>query len=152
MPKSIDPIDVQKLIAEVAARHNLFLKPSDPAIALVTMNYLVFNDAMEKASAGIHETIAEFNTSYEKAERRAGTILAQEVKESAVQMRQGLQSDIHAAGLQAREYVHLVNEAHRHPALIRWSAIGLLVGAALFAGGVWVGRPCQEFCVNIPVG
>ena len=37
----------------------------------------------------------------------------QEVKESAAQMREGLQSDIHMAGLKAREYVHLVNEAHR---------------------------------------
>ena len=35
--------------------------------------------------------------------------------------------------------VHLVNEAHRRPALIRWSATGLLTGALLFGGGVWLG-------------
>ena len=54
-------------------------------------------------------------------------------------MRQGLQNDIHIAGLKAREFVHLVNEAHRRPALIRWSAVGLVAGALLFGGGVWLG-------------
>jgi hypothetical protein len=50
-----------------------------------------------------------------------------------------LQSDIHVAGLKAREIVHLVNEAHRRPALIRWSALGLVAGALLFGGGIWLG-------------
>jgi hypothetical protein len=54
-------------------------------------------------------------------------------------VRQGLQGDIHVAGLKAREIVHLVNEAHRRPALIRWSALGLIAGAALFGGGIWLG-------------
>jgi hypothetical protein len=66
-------------------------------------------------------------------------MLAQTVKESVVQMEASLQSDIHVAGLKAREIVHLVNEAHRRPALIRWSAAGLLAGALLFGGGVWLG-------------
>jgi hypothetical protein len=54
-------------------------------------------------------------------------------------MKEGLESDIHSAGLKAREIVHLVNEAHRRPALIRWSAVGLLAGLLLFGGGVWLG-------------
>jgi len=66
-------------------------------------------------------------------------VLAQMVKESAEQMRQGLQNDIQRAGLKACEFVHLVNEAHRRPALIRWSAVGLAAGTLLFGGGVWLG-------------
>ena len=54
-------------------------------------------------------------------------------------MQASLQSDIHVAGLKAREIVHQVNEAHRRPALIRWSAAGLLAGASLFGCGVWLG-------------
>jgi hypothetical protein len=50
-----------------------------------------------------------------------------------------LQNDIQIAGLMAREYVYLVNEAHRRPALIRWSACRLMAGAVLFGGGVWLG-------------
>jgi hypothetical protein len=139
MPKGSDSIDVQRLIAEVAARHNLFLKPSDPAIALVTMNQLILDAAIEAVNEQVRETIAEFQASMQKAEKRAGSMLAQTVKESTVQMQQGLKSDIHIAGLKAREIVHLVNEAHRRPALIRWSALGLAAGAVLFGGGVWLG-------------
>jgi hypothetical protein len=133
------PIDIQRLIAEVAARHNVFLRPDDPGIALVTMNRLVLEDAMERIHAQIRATIAEFHASMQRAESRAGSMLAQGVKESGAQMRQGLQNDIHIAGLKAREIVHLVNEAHRRPALIRWSAVGLVAGALLFGGGVWLG-------------
>jgi hypothetical protein len=139
MPDESGPIDIQRLIAEVAARHNVFLRPDDPGIALVTMNRLVLDGAMERIHAEIRATIAEFHASMQRAERRAGSMLAQGVKESGAQMRQGLQNDIHIAGLKAREIVHLVNEAHRRPALIRWSAVGLVAGALLFGGGVWLG-------------
>ena len=139
MPDENDSATTRRLIAEVAARHNVFLKPDDPAIALVTMNRLILDDAMEAVQGQIRVTIAEFQASMQKAERRAGSMLAQEVKESAAQMQRGLQNDIHTAGLKAREIVHLVNEAHRRPALIRWSAVGLVAGALLFGGGLWLG-------------
>ncbi len=139
MPKASGLIDVQRLIAEVAARHNLFLKPSDPAIALVTMNQLILEAAIETVNEEVRVTIAEFQLSMQKAEKRAGSMLADTVKESTARMQLGLQNDIHVAGLKAREIVHLVNEAYRRPALIRWSALGLVAGVFLFAGGVWFG-------------
>ncbi|MGI8742260.1 MAG: hypothetical protein ACR2NN_06750 [Bryobacteraceae bacterium] len=139
MSNASGSIDIHRLIAEVAARHNLFLKPSDPAIALVTMNQLILDAAVEAVNDQIRVTIAEFQASVQKAEKRAGSMLAQSVKESTVQMQQGLRSDIHVAGLKAREIVHLVNEAHRRPALIRWSALGLVAGVLLFGGGFWLG-------------
>jgi hypothetical protein len=139
MPVEHGSITTQRLIAEVAARHGIFVKPDDPAIALVTMNRLILDDAMETVHGQIRVTIAEFQASMQKAERRAGNMLAQEVKESASQMQRGLQNDIHTAGLKAREIVHLVNEAHRRPALIRWSAVGLVAGGLLFGGGLWLG-------------
>ena len=139
MPNGSDSIDVQRLIAEVAARHNLFLEPDDPAIALVTMNNLVLRAAIDIVHAEVRVTIAEFHASMQKAEKRAGSMLAQNVKESTVRMKEGLESDIHSAGLKAREIVHLVNEAHRRPALIRWSAVRLLAGFLLFGGGIWLG-------------
>ena len=139
MPDKDHSIDVQRLIAEVASRHDLLLKPDDPAIALVTMNELVLEESIDIIHDEVRETIAEFHASMQKVEKRAGTMLAQSVKEATVQMREGLQSDIHQAGLKAREFVHLVNEAHRRPALIRWSALGLFSGLLLFGSGVWVG-------------
>jgi len=89
MPNGSDSIDVQRLIAEVAARHNLFLKPDDPAIALVTMNNLVLRAAIDIVHAEVRVTITEFHASMQKAEKRAGSMLAQTVKESTVRMQQG---------------------------------------------------------------
>ena len=132
-------IDIQRLIGEVAARHRLLLKPDEPAIALVTMNQLILDSSLAAVHKEIRATIAEFHASMQKAEKRAGSMLAQGVKESAVQMREGLQSDIEMAGLKAREYVHLVNEAHRRPAMIRWSAVGLVAATLIFGGGIWLG-------------
>src|SRR5450432_1438701 len=60
MPNERGSIDVQRLIAEVAARHHLFLKPGDPAIALVTMKQFIFDAAIETVHEQIRVTIANF--------------------------------------------------------------------------------------------
>ncbi|MGD0669662.1 MAG: hypothetical protein ABSB23_19050 [Bryobacteraceae bacterium] len=131
--------NVKRLISEVAAQNGIRVEPDDPLFALVTINRIVLEEATQKLQDHIQARIVEFDASMQKAEVRAGKMLAQMVKESAEKMRQGLQHDIHLAGLKASEFVHLVNEAHRRPALIRWSAVGLVAGALLLGGGVWLG-------------
>ena len=131
--------DVKRLISEVAAQNGIRVEPDDPLFALVTIKKMVLEEATQELQNRIQVLISGFDTSYQRAEKRAGSVLAQIVKESAEQMRQGLQNDIQRAGLKACEFVHLVNEAHRRPALIRWSAVGLAAGALLFGGGVWLG-------------
>lgn len=132
-------VEIQRLIGEVAARHRFLLKVEDPAIALVTMNQLILDSSLAAIHKQIRATIAEFYSSLEKAEQRAGSMLAEKVKESAEQIREGLNGDIHVAGLKAREYVHLVNEAHRRPALIRWGVAGFVAATLVFGCGVWLG-------------
>jgi hypothetical protein len=134
-----ETVDIQRLIREVAARHRFLLKIEDPAIALITMNQLILDSSLAAVHKQIRATIAEFHASLEKAEQRAGSMLAEKVKESADQIREGLHGDIHVAGLKAREYVHLVNEAHRRPALIRWGAAGFVAATLVFGGGIWLG-------------
>lgn len=127
------------MISEVAAENGIRVEPDDPLFALVTINRIVLDEAAQKFRDHIQAQIAEFHASMQKAENRAGSMLAQMVKESAEQMREGLQGDIHIAGLKAREFVHLVNEAHRRPVLICWCAVGLAAGALILGGGVWLG-------------
>jgi len=133
--------DIKRMIGEVAAENGIRVEPGDPLFALVTMNRLVLEESAKRYYDYNQKLIAEFVESMKKAETRAGQMLAQMVKESAEKMREGLQGDIHIAGLKAAEYVHRVNEAHRRPAIIRWTAIGLAAGAFLFAAGVWF-APC----------
>jgi hypothetical protein len=138
MANENESVDIQQLIGEVAGRHSVLLKRDDPALALVTMNELILKNSLEAVHKQIRATIAEFHASMEKAEKRAGSMLAEKVKESATQMREGLQGDIHLAGLKAREYVHMVNEAHRRSSLLRWVSAGLAAGVLLLGAGMWL--------------
>jgi hypothetical protein len=131
--------DTKRMISEVAAMNGIRIEPGDPLFALVTMNTMVFEEAAQKYYDHNQQLISEFNEAMTRAEARAGSMLAQKVKESAEKMREGLQGDIHIAGLKAREYVHQVNEANRRPAIIRWVSVGLVAAAAILAAGVWIG-------------
>jgi hypothetical protein len=131
--------DIKRMISEVAAENGIRVEPGDPLFALVTMNRLVLEESARTYYESNQKLIAEFLESMKRAEVLAGSMLAQKVKESAEKMREGLQGDIHIAGLKAREYVHLVNEAHRRPAIIRWVSVGLVAAVAIFASGVWLG-------------
>ena len=133
--------DIKQMISEVATENGIRIEPGDPLFALVTMNRMVFEESAQRYYESNQQLIAEFNESMKRAEMRAGSMLAQMVKESAEQMREGLQGDIQVAGLRAHEYVHEVNEAHRRPAIVRWVSVGLVAAAAIFASGVWFG-PC----------
>lgn len=136
--------DMKQMIGEVFAENGIRIEPGDPLFALVTMNRMVFEESAQRYYESNQQLIAEFNESMKRAEMRAGSMLAKMVKESAEKMREGLQGDIHIAGLKAREYVHAVNEAHRRPVIIRWVSVGLVASAAIFASGVWLG-PCLHW-------
>jgi hypothetical protein len=136
MANENESIDIQGLIGEVAGRHRFLLEPEDPALALVTMNELILKHSLEAVHKQIRATIAEFHASMKIAEERAGSMLAEKVKESATPIRDGLQGDIHIAGLKAREYVHMVNEAHRRSSLIRWASAGIVGGVLLLFLGM----------------
>ena len=133
--------DMKQMISEVFAENGIRIEPGDPLFALVTMNRMVFEESAQMYYDHNQQLIAEFKESMNKAEARAGSMLAEKVKESAEKMREGLQSDIQLAGMRASEYVHRVNEAHRRPAIIRWVSVGLVAAVAIFASGVWF-APC----------
>ena len=43
--------DIQRLIAEVSARHRIRVEPDDPALALVTLNQLVLEESVGRYSS-----------------------------------------------------------------------------------------------------
>ena len=84
--------------------------------------------------------VAEFEASAQKMEVRAGVVLAQQVKESAAEIRKELRADVHSASSKRRELLHQIHKAHRRPILLRWAAIGVPFGFIFFLCGLWVGR------------
>ena len=83
-------IDIKRLVAEVAARDGIRVEPGDPAFALVTLNQLVLEDAVEQISEQIRAGMAEFAEAVHKTEARAGKVLAEQVKEVAAELRQDM--------------------------------------------------------------
>jgi len=137
-------IDVHHLITEVKKRDDIRIEPGDPAFVLMTLNQLVFEDFVAKVGEHIRAGIAEFTSTVLKTEAHAGKILAQEVKAAAAELRQELQRDIDSARVDAKTIVHEVHRIHRRAALIRWGAVGIISGAALFTAGLWLGAQCLK--------
>jgi hypothetical protein len=132
--------DVQRLIGAVAARHGILLKPDDAAFALVTMNQLILEEIVEELLETVRHTLADFDEAAARVQTTAGSLLAGEVKDAAAAIRHELESDIAAAGKQAREFVIEVHRAHTRAALEKWLALGVACALVLFVSGVLVGR------------
>jgi hypothetical protein len=133
-------IDRKRLVAEMASRYGIRMDDNDPALAIIHLNQLALEEAARSICEQLRARLAEFETSAQKLEVRAGAVLAQQVRETAVEMRRELHADVHAASLKSRELLHQIHEAHRRPVLVRWVAIGLLFGFILLLCGVWIGR------------
>jgi hypothetical protein len=99
----------------------------------------VLEEAAKRLTDEIRSGITQFNEGVQKTERRAGKVLAQEVREAAAELRRELQQDIESARLNAAAMVAQVDHAHRRSALLRWGAAGLISAVFLFASGLWIG-------------
>ena len=75
--------DMKQMISEVAAENGIRIEPGDPLFALVTLNRLVLEESAQRFHDHTDKLLAVFEVSIQKAEKRAGTTLAQMVKESA---------------------------------------------------------------------
>ena len=135
-------LDKGRLIGELARRYAVRMDDNDPAIAIVALNRLMLEHAMDELSEVVIRRIAEFETSVLKVEHRAGKLLSQEVCEAAARIRAELRKDIDGAGIKAAQLVYLVDQAHKRPARIRWLSAGLVSAAALLLAGVWIGAHC----------
>lgn len=132
--------DIQGLIGAVAERHGILLKPDDAAFALVTINQLVLETTMNELFAKLEVAAANFQQSTERVQSRAGSVIGQEVKNALASIRGELQSDIAAAGIQARELVLRVRNADSRTLAARWATLGVSCGLVLFLCGLFIGR------------
>ena len=92
MPQPLESPKIDRLIAEVAARHGVLLKRDDAAFALVTVNQLVLEDAIKGLAAEIRAATADFESTMERVQGRAGAALANDVRQLVVE----LQSHVNA--------------------------------------------------------
>lgn len=138
MGTPLTAVDLKRLAAEVSVQHGIRIDPDDPMLAVVTLNRLVFEDALAHVLDRVQSSVRDFEVATEKVQIRAGAILAQEVRECGVEFRQLCRQAFEESSPSSSE----TQCSKRGDVLPRWnSTLGVIaIALVLFAVGVWVGR------------
>lgn len=143
-------MDVQRLIGEVAKRHNVLLGPSDPILVTLTLNELVLaqyvdrltatlEQAEDRTAAGSAQQIATARELAGKLVTETGGYVARQVEEAGraveAQLIASLGRQVQAAQ-EAAQQAAIARRTALYAALVAVGAVcclsGLLVGAIAF--------------------
>jgi hypothetical protein len=141
----MESLDLKKLAAEVSTQHGIRIDPDDPMMAVITLNRLVFERAVDEAVTRLKMSADEIDRAAGRIQVRAGTALAQEVKEYTAAIEQkttaAIASVAAVAGRGQSKRRWLLNA--------RTIAVVLIWAAVAFIGGIYVGTliggagPCR---------
>jgi hypothetical protein len=132
--------DYKQVIAKVAERHGILLRPDDPAFAIVTMNELELEIMADQLIKQVNSSINEFKAAADRVQMRAGAMFAEEVRTAIDTMRTGLRADLEAGGFKARELVMEVHRVHNRRNIVCWFSAGLLAALVLLVCGALLGK------------
>jgi hypothetical protein len=122
---STEQTDLKRLAAEVSAQHGIRIDADDPAMAVVTMNRIVFERSVAQVLERMDAATRSFDEATERLQTRVGGLVAREVRECT----QALRKDLNGIGGRVGS---------------RWDLLSVVVGMALacgiFALGVMAGR------------
>jgi hypothetical protein len=134
------PIEIQKLIGEVAARNHCRIEDGDPIFAVSTINRLMLDEVVEGLIVRVGAAITAFEASARAVDAHAGKMLADEIRTSTSAWKAEVARDINIANVRSCEMIDKLNMAHSKPAMIRWGSLGLVAGLLLLIGGIFLGR------------
>ncbi len=137
--------DVQRLIGEVAKRHNMLLGPDDPIFIGVTLNELVLARAMEQVQASVAAMLAEHalvSAQHREAAKAvaeqlitgAADYVAKEVKAAGGELEAAMRAAAREEIAQIRAAsagVHQMSRTAGRAAGIAVAAVCLITGAVL---------------------
>jgi hypothetical protein len=133
-----DPFDIERLIGEVAKRHNALLGRDDPIFMAVTLNELIIARALERIeatveasqdqiAAGTAQQIAASKTIAASLITSAADHVAGQIAAAAADAAQQIQA---AVAKELREARQAANTAQKARTAARWAA-GIVVAAAI---------------------
>jgi hypothetical protein len=131
--------DLQKVIGLIAEQNGIQVEKDDPIFAVATIFQAYLEEGGKQIEASIREHLGEFEASVAKVQTRAGQLVAAEFNDRITAIRGALQQDITLAGAKASEIVFRVEQANRHPVMLRWATLGIVAGLALLLMGLWIG-------------
>lgn len=127
--------DIQKLISEVATKNRVLVDPDDPVFAVVTMNRLMLDEAVEGLLTRVGVAITKFEASTRLVEAQSGKSLAEELRSSTSAWKAEIAKDLNIANARCCEMIDKIHRAHSRLAMRRWGAVGVLAGLILFGCG-----------------
>ena len=128
-------MELKQLAAKVSVEHGIRVDLDDPIMAVVTLNRLVLEQATHEIVEEVRAATRELEQSVESVQARAGSFLAERVRDCVSVIRQEAGKNIGNGSIQARERIGAAGTASAQ----RWTVIGLVAGIALFGCGVWLG-------------
>jgi hypothetical protein len=120
-----------RLIGEVASRYGIRLDPDDPAFALVALNELALEDAVEKLVARMKMVATDLERSAESVGLRAGIAVAEQIRAAT-------------ASVPVPQMLDAQREREPGPvtasrSVVLWISMGAVSGLFLFGLGLLVG-------------
>ena len=131
-------MDLRRLAAEVSAQHGIRIDPDDPLMAVVTLNRLVFEQAVAHVLDRVQSSVRDFEAASEKVQVRAGGVLAQEVRDCAAILREEIAKAADNTAPEATN-VRYRNTSAGSVSNSAWVVAGLGLALVLLALGVWLG-------------
>ena len=132
-------IDLKRLAAEVSVQHGIRIDADDPMMAVVTLNRLVFEQAVAQVLERVQTAVRDFETAADKVQVRAGGVLAQEVRDCGFAMRQEFEKACEDFRRGEQKYRSENGYGHTRPAILRWLIPCFALALALFGVGICVG-------------
>jgi hypothetical protein len=138
MDASRTAIDLKRLAAEVSAQHGIRVDPDDPMMAVVTLNRLVFEQAVSQVLERVQASVRDFETAADKVQVRAGGALAQEIRDCGLELRQEV-GKVFEAFRRVELNGQNINGGFLTRTDQKWLVMGLAIALLLLCLGVWVG-------------
>jgi hypothetical protein len=132
-------LDLKRITAEVAARHGMLVRPDDPAMLLVTMNEVVLEQVVENIEGRVEQIVAGIEAGFHSAQHEALGSVEKAARKAGMAVREEIQKDVEAGRLHARELIVELNSAYSRSAVRRWVAVGMVVAGGFLLLGVGLG-------------
>jgi hypothetical protein len=119
-------------------QHGIRIDADDPMMAVVTLNRLVFEQAVAQVLDRVQSAVRDFEVATEKVQVRAGGVLAQEVRDCTATLREETASIVRHVAIGCSNRQSPENSVSRLVQTV-WLVAGLVLALALFGFGLWLG-------------
>jgi hypothetical protein len=135
------PIAVERLIGEVAKRHDILLSRDDPVLVTVTMNELLLAEMLGQLHTSLDEAKLEIASASAKQIEASKTIAEQLITAAA----DYVTGELRAAAAEIRDmppgHTAQTSETDSHASSLAWLAAIIAITAACLSGALVLAAP-----------